>query len=99
MPGEPRALLYGTDSERRAHGNSRRQGRSQMLGAEMDAHTPLQINILNKAMMSVDVPAGEHVIRMYYDRRDCKIAFVIQCAVALLALVLIVVIRRKTHVS
>ena len=67
--------------------------------AEMDDHTPMQINVLNKAMMSVDVPAGEHVIRMYYDRRDCKIAFAIQGAVALLALVLIMVIRRKTHVS
>ncbi len=67
--------------------------------AEMDDHTPMQINVLNKAMMSVDVPAGEHVIRMYYDRRDCKIAFVIQGAVALLALVLIMVIRRKTHAS
>ena len=64
--------------------------------AEMDNGSPLQINVMNKAMMSVDVPKGKHQIRFYYDRRDCKIAFVIQCVVAVLAFILILFNRKKT---
>jgi hypothetical protein len=64
--------------------------------AEMDNGIPLQINVMNKAMMSVDVPEGKHQIRFYYDRRDCKIAFVIQCVVAVLAFILILFNRKKT---
>ena len=63
--------------------------------AEIDGDISLQINVLNKAMMSVDVPAGEHVIRMYYDRRDCKIAFVIQCAAAIITFLLILICRGR----
>ena len=64
--------------------------------AEMDDNIPLQINVLNKAMMSVDVPEGKHQIRFYYDRRDCKIAFAIQCIAAVLAFFLILFNRKKT---
>jgi len=64
--------------------------------AEMDNSILLQINVMNKAMMSVDVPDGDHQIRFYYDRRDCKIAFVIQCVAALLAFILILFNRKKT---
>ena len=63
--------------------------------AEIDDGIPLQINVLNKAMMSVDVPVGEHVIKMYYDRRDCKIAFVIQCVTAIITILLIVIRRGR----
>ena len=52
--------------------------------AVMDDNIPLTIKPLNTAMISVDVPEGEHQIRLYYDRRDCKITFVIECVMALI---------------
>jgi len=58
--------------------------------AVMDNDIPLQIQQLNTAMISVDVPKGEHHIRLYYDRRDCKIAFIVECVTVLISIILIV---------
>lgn len=57
----------------------------------IDNGVPLPIKQLNRAMISVDVPEGDHLIRLYYDRRDCKIAFIVQCSAVLLSIILIVI--------
>ena len=54
--------------------------------ATLDDSTPLEISVMNKAMMSVNVPEGNHTIRMSYNRTDCKIAFIIECLTVLLSL-------------
>ena len=54
--------------------------------ATLDDTTPLEISVMNKAMMSVYAPEGNHTIRMSYNRTDCKIAFIIECLTALLSL-------------
>ena len=54
--------------------------------ATLDDSIPLEIGVMNKAMMSVNVPKGNHTIRMSYNRTDCKIAFIIECLTVLLSL-------------
>lgn len=58
--------------------------------AVMDNNIPLTIKQLNTAMISVDVPKGEHKVRLYYDRPDCKIAFIVECVTVLFSFILIV---------
>ncbi len=62
----------------------------------LDNSAPLQIKRLNTGMISVDVPQGEHQIRLYYDRPDCKTAFIIQCVTVALSVILIAIgVRRR----
>lgn len=63
--------------------------------ATLDDSTPLEISVMNKAMMSVYAPEGRHTIRFTYNRPDCKIAFVIECLSVLLALFFVGYKRRK----
>ena len=63
--------------------------------ATLDDSTPLEISVMNKAMMSVYAPEGRHTIRFTYNRPDCKIAFVIECLSVLLALFFVGYKQRK----
>ena len=63
--------------------------------ATLDDSTPLEISVMNKAMMSVYAPEGRHTIRFTYNRPDCKIAFVIECISVLLALFFVGYKQRK----
>ena len=59
--------------------------------AVLDHAVPLQVKQLNTAMISVKVPKGDHQIRLFYDRPDCKIAFMVECVTAIISLFLIVI--------
>lgn len=54
--------------------------------ATMDDTVNLEICTMNKAMMTVYVPKGDHTIRLSYDRLDCQIAFIVECLTVLFSL-------------
>lgn len=63
--------------------------------ATLDDSIPLDISIMNKAMLTVYAPKGNHTIQLSYNRTDCKIAFIVECLTVLLSLIFVEYRRRK----